>query len=147
MDMILFQFILACAIASPFPPEHGQDGASISVRLFSVPAVAACAADPENGVPRLDLGGRDCLPVPVPAMNTENSTDGFASGRHPHESKSPGFVTMTVLRHVRRLHPAKQLENLAKIALRDIPRQVTYVDIHSVPLSFAASNTCLSRAC
>ena len=134
MDMILFQFILACAIASPLPPEHGRDGVGISGGLFPAPAVAACAADPGNGVPWPNFGGRDRLPMHVPAVNTENGTDGRASGRHAHKSKSSGFLTMTASYHVRRLNPAKRFKDLAKIVPRGIAWQIPYRDIHSVPL-------------
>ena len=105
----------------------------ISGRLVPAPTVAASAAGPRNGIPRPELGGRDGLSVQVPAMNTENGTDGLASGRHAHKSKSPGFITMTVFHHVRYLNPAKRFKDLAKIIRCHIPRQVTYTDIHSMP--------------
>ena len=134
MDMILFQSILACPIASLLAAKRCRDGVSISSRLSPAPAVAASTAGPGHGIPRPDLGGRDRLPVQAPAMNTENRTDSFASGRHTHVSKSPGPITAMLLHYVRCLHPAKRFENLAKIAPGDIARQVTYTDIHSVPL-------------
>jgi len=124
MDMILFQFILACAIASPLPPELWGDGVSISSRLFPAPAVAACAADPGNGFPRPNFGGRDRLPIHVPAVNTENGKDGLASGRHIDKSRSPGFVATAGLHHVRCFNAAKPFKHLAKIVPRDIARQI-----------------------
>ena len=132
--MILFQSVLACPIASLFAAKRCPDGVSISSRPSPAPAVAASAAGPGNGIPQPDLGGRDRLPVQAPAMNTENRTDSLAPGRHTHVSESPGPVTATVLHHIRCLHPAKRFENLAKIASGDITRQVTYTDVHSVPL-------------
>jgi hypothetical protein len=142
MDMILFQFILAGAIASPLPPEHGRDGVGISGGLFPAPAVAACAADPGNGIPWPDLGGRDGLPVHVPAVNTENGKDGIASARHIDKSRSPGFLTMTGLHHVCCFHPAEPFKRLAKIVPRDIARQIPYIDIHSVPLFIGIEPLC-----
>ncbi len=146
MDMILFQSVLACPIASLFATERCRDGVSLSSPLSPAPAVAASAAGPGNGIPQPDLGGRDRLPVQAPAMDAENRTDSFASGRHTHVSTSPGLVTATVLHHIRRRHPAKRFENLAKIAHGNTTRQVTYIDIHSVRLSFA-SNACPSMTC
>lgn len=133
MDMILFQSILACPIASLLAAERCRDGVSISSRLSPAPAVAASAAGPGNGIPQPDLGGRDRLPVQAPAMDAENRTDSLASGRHTHVSKSPALIAVTVLHHIHCLHPAKRFKNLAKIAPGDITRQVTYTDIHSVP--------------
>lgn len=144
MDMILFQSILAYAIVSHLAAERCRDRVRISSRLFPAPAVAASAAGPRNGIPRADLGGRDCLPVQVPAMNTENGGGGIASLWHAHQS--PGFITITVLHHVRCLHPAKRFKDLAKIVPRHITGHITYTDIHSVPLS-SVSNTCLLKAC
>ncbi len=103
-------------------------------RLFPAPAGAASAADPGRGVSGPDLRSRDGLPVHVLAMNTENSTDGFAPDRHAHKSESPGFLTPTMLHHVRGLHPAKRFKDLAEIVPCHIAGQVTYTDIHSVPL-------------
>jgi hypothetical protein len=142
MDMILFQFILACAIASPLSPEHGRDGVGISGGLFPASAGAACAADPGNGVPRPDLGGRDGLPVHVPAVNAENGKDGLASGRHIDKSGSPGFSARTGLHHLRCFNPAKLLKHLAKIVPRDIARQIPQIDIHSDPLFIGIESRC-----
>jgi len=132
--MILFQSVLACPIASLFAAKRCPDGVSISSRPSPAPAVAASAAGRGNEISRPDLGDRDRLPAQAPAMDTENRTDSLASGRHTHVSKSSGPITATVLHYVRCLHPAKRFENLAKIAPGDIARQVTYTDIHSVPL-------------
>jgi hypothetical protein len=43
---------------------------------------------------------------------------------------------MPVRHHIRCLHPAKRFENVAKIAPGDIAPQITYINIHFVPLSF-----------
>lgn len=108
-------------------------GGYLPVRLFPAPAVAASAADPGRGVFGPDLRSRDGPPVHVPAMNTENSTDGFAPDRHAHKSPSPGFLTPTMFHHVRCLHPAKRFKDLAQIGPCHITGQITYTDIHSVP--------------
>jgi len=146
MDMILFESILADTIASVFAADRYWHAVSISSRLFPALAVAAGAAGPRNGIPRPNLGGRDGLPVQVPAMSTENSGDALASGQHTHESKSTESIPMTAFHHIHCLNQAKRFENLAKIALRDITRQVGYTDIHSGPLS-SVSNTCFLKAC
>jgi hypothetical protein len=75
-------------------------------------------------------------------MNTENGRDGLASGRHIDESGTPGFITMTVLHHVRRFHPAKPFKHLAKIVPRNIARQIPYMNIHSVPLIMGIEPLC-----
>lgn len=134
MDMILFPSVLAWVSASPVPLKLCQDGVSVSRRLFPAPARTASAAGPGNGIPRSDFGGRDRPPVYVPAMNPENRTEGLASGRHFDKSRSPGFITRTVLHHVHPCHPAKPFKDLAQIVPRDIARQIPDMDIHSVPL-------------
>jgi hypothetical protein len=144
--MRLFEFIPPRAIASAFPTGRYWDAVSILSRLFPALAVAAGAAGPRNGIPPANLGGRDGMPVQAPAMNTENSGEALASGRHTHESKSPEPVLKTVFHHIHCLNQAKQFENLTKIALRDIPGQVGYADIHSGPLS-SVSDMCLLKAC
>ena len=121
-------------------------GGYLPSRLFPAPAVAASAADPGRGVSGPDLRSRDRLPVHVPAMNTENSTDGFAPDRHAHKSQSPDssprrcFTTSAV----------STRPNDSKTSRRSLPvtsrGQIPYTDIHSVPLSFV-SNTGLWRAC
>jgi hypothetical protein len=75
-------------------------------------------------------------------VNTENGTDGLASGRHAHKSKSPGFLAVTASYHVRRLNPAKPLKHLAKIIPRDITRQIPYIDVHSDPLFIGIESLC-----
>ncbi len=121
-------------------------GGYLPRRLFPVPAAAASAASPGREASGPDLCSRNRLPVHVPAMNTENSTDGFAPDGHAHKSQSPGFLAATLLHHVRCFHPAKRFKDLAQIAARHIPGQIPYTDIHSVPLSLV-SNTYLRRAC
>jgi hypothetical protein len=66
----------------------------------------------------------------------KNGTDGLASGRHVHKSKAPGPTTMPVLHHVHRFNLAERFKNLAQIVPGDIARQITYISIHFVPLSF-----------
>ncbi len=146
MDIILFQSLLAFAIASLFAGDCGRDGAGISSRLFSAPAVTTCVTSPGNGIHRSDLGGCDYLPAQVPAMNTENGTNALTSGRHAHKSQSPGSAAMRAPRHIRRLNSAKRLKCFSKIADGDIRCQIAHTDNHFVPLS-SASNTCLVKAC
>jgi hypothetical protein len=133
MDIILLQFIRACPITSPWPPEHDSDGGVSSGRLLSAPARAASAAGPGNGIPGPDFGGRDGLPVQVPAMNTENGKDGRASRRHIDKSRSSRFLPVAGLHHRRGVNPAKPFKHLTKIVPRDIARQIPDMDIHSVP--------------
>jgi hypothetical protein len=144
--MILFQSILTRAIVSPFPPGLCRDGMDISSRLFSAPTGAACAAGPGNGVPRPDFRGRDRLPVPVPAVKTQNGRGGLASGRHTHKSQSPEFLAMAVLDHVRGFNPAKRFKNLAQIVPRNVARQITYADIHSMPFPLPRTPVFRGRA-
>jgi len=90
--------------------------------------------------------GRDHMPFQVPAMHTENGRDGLASSRHAHKSESAGFIIAVLACHIRSFNAAKHLKHLAKVASCNVPRQITYADIHSLLRSFA-SNTCVSRAC
>ncbi len=118
------------------PPPSGtlpRSGA-ISSRLFSAPTVAASAAGLGDGGPGLNLGGRDRLPVPVPAVKTENGRGGLASGGHTYKSETPGYTTMTMPPHVRRVNATERFAKLTKVVPRNIGRQITYADIHSVPL-------------
>jgi hypothetical protein len=146
MDMILFQSILACPIASLVAAKHYRDGVSISSRLSPAPAVAASAADPGNGIPQPDLGGRDRLSIQAPAMDAENGRDGLASDRHAYKSESSGFVIVVLPYHTRGFNAAKHFKNLTKVIPRNVARQIAHVDIHSLLLS-VASDTGVLMAC
>jgi hypothetical protein len=135
MDMILLHSIVACPTASPLLPEPRRDGGISPIRLFLASAGAATAAGPGDGVPRPDLDGRDRLPVPVSAVQTENRRDAFTAGRHAHKSPSSGFLPMPGPDDSRGLHPAKRLEDLTKIIPRHTPGQIPYIDVHSLSLS------------
>ncbi len=145
MNMILFQSILTFS-RSLFSSLRTAGEMGRASPVGYVPAVMMCMTSPGKGIPRLDLGGCDCLPIQVPAMNAENGADALASGRHTHEPESSGFVAVAASHHICRLHSTKRLKHLPKIAARDITRQVPYVDIHSVPLS-SASTICVGRMC
>ena len=143
---ILFQSIFVCATGSSFPDERCQDGVRISSRRFHVATLAANVAGPGNGISRADLMSRDHMPFQFPAMHTENGRDGLASGRHADKSESPGFITVVLLYHIRSFNAAKHFKNLAKVVPRNVARQITYADIHSLLLS-VASDTDVSTAC
>jgi len=117
-----------------------------SHRLPPAPAATPGATGPGSGIPRPDLGGCDRLPTHVPAMNTENGADPFASGRHAHESQSTQFVAMAASHDIRRLNAAKRLKDPPKIAGGDTIGQVVHADIHSVPLSSVSTTAFRRRA-
>jgi len=143
---ILFQSIFVCATGSSFPDERCQDGVRISSRRFHVATLAANVAGPGNGISRADLMSRDHMPFQFPAMHTENGRDGLASGRHAYKSESPGFITVVRPYDIRSFNAAKRFKNFAKIAPRDITRQIAHIDIHSMPLSCTSYPRAL-RAC
>jgi hypothetical protein len=120
--------------------------AGVSSRLSSAPTVTASAAGFGNGVPRLDLGGRDRLPVPVRAVKTENGRGGLASGRHIYKSEAPGYTTMTIPADVRRLNATERFEKRTKVVPCNIARQITYADIHSVPFPLQQTPVFQKRA-
>lgn len=72
------------------------------------------------------------MPTNGPAVNAENGTRPLASGRHMHESASPGFIARATPGHIGLFHRTKRLKSLAKIVSRDIAWQIPYEDIHSV---------------
>jgi hypothetical protein len=121
-----------------FPPfPDAAQIASVRNRLFPVQAVTGRAADAANRIPWPNLIGRDSLAFQILAIETDDGGDGLASGGHIHKSEAPGPLTMPVLHHVRRFNLAERFKNIEQIVLRDIARQITYIDIHSFPRSFA----------
>ena len=143
---ILFRSIFVCATGPSFPNRRCRDGASISSRRSRAATLAANAAGPGNGISWVDLMRRDHIPFQVPAMHTENGRDGLASGRHAYKSESPGFITVVRPYDIRSFNAAKRFKNFAKIAPRDITRQIAHIDIHSMPLSCTSYPRAL-RAC
>jgi len=81
----------------------------------STPAIAASIAGSGQRIRRPDLDGRDGPPADGSAVNTENRTDAFASGRHTHDREPAGLVTAAGSHEIRRLHYAVRFKYLAKI--------------------------------
>jgi hypothetical protein len=144
MNMILFQSILACAVACLFAAERCPDGESISSRLVPTPAVTGRPADPANRISWPSLIGRDGPAFQILAIETDDGGDSLASGGHNHKSKAPGPTIMPLLHHVCRFNFAERLKHLAKVVPRHVTLQVTYIDIHSVPPFLCIEHPCLA---